>query len=186
MRNLFMLAIMLLWASWVQAASIEPVRASIFPTEDGYALSADFAIDLGPRAEEVVSRGVPLYFNLELDVTRPRKYWIDEHVLGYALTYRLTYNALTRNYRLGTGGGLGRSFDTLADALRAMGRIAALPVAGKGKFRPDETYQAVLRLSFDRGQLPKPFQLDALISHDWQIDTKVLRWQFPLTEQDAK
>jgi hypothetical protein len=185
MRNLFMLAIMLLWASWAHAASIEPVKASIFPTEDGYALSADFAIDLGPRAEEVVSRGVALYFNLELDVTRPRKYWVDEHVLGYLLTYRLTYNALTRNYRLGTGG-LGRSFDTLTDALRAMGRIAALPVADKGTFRAGETYQAVLRLSLDRGQLPKPFQLDALISRDWQIDTRVLRWQIPMTEQDAK
>ncbi|MFY9328994.1 MAG: DUF4390 domain-containing protein [Georgfuchsia sp.] len=185
MRNLLMLAITLLWVSCAQAASIEPVNASLFPTEDGYALSADFAIDLGPRVEEAVSRGVPLYFNLELDVTRPRRYWVDEHVLGYTLTYRLTFNALTRHYRLGTGG-LSRSFDTLSDALRAMGRIAALPVAGKGTFMPDETYQAVLRLSLDHSQLPKPFQLDAIISSDWQIDAKVLRWQFPPTDQDAQ
>ena len=185
MRNLLMLAIMLLWSSWVQAASIEPVKASIFPTDDGHALSADFAIDLGPRVEEAVSRGVPLYFNLELEVIRPRRYWADEHVLGYLLTYRLTYNALTRHYRIGTRG-LNRSFDTLADALRAMGRIAALPIADKGTLKPGEAYQAVLRLSLDRSQLPKPFQLDALISRDWQIDAKVLRWQIPMTEQEAK
>lgn len=185
MRNLRMLAIMLLWTSWVQAASIEPVKARIFPTEDGYALSADFVVDFGPRVEEAVSRGVPLYFNLELEIIRPRRYWVDEHVLGYMLTYRLTYNALTRHYRLGTGG-LNRSFDTLSDALRAMERIAALPIADRDRFSPGENYQAELRLSLDRSRLPKPFQLDAIISRDWQIDAKVLRWQFPMTEQDAK
>lgn len=185
MRNLFLIAMVLLWGHLAQAASIEPVKASIFPTEDGYALSADFAIDLGPRAEEVVSHGVPLYFNLELNVTRPRRYWVDEHVLGYQLTYRLTYNALTRHYRLGTGG-LNRSFDTLPDALRAMGRIAALPIADKDGFSPEEKYLAALRLSLDRSRLPKPFQLDAIISRDWQIDAKILQWQFPLMEQEEK
>lgn len=185
MRNLFLIALTLIWAQFAQAAAIEPVRASLFATEDGYALSADFSVDLGPRVEEAVSHGVALYFNLELDVTRPRKYWIDEHVLGYTLTYRLTYNALTRHYRLGTGG-LNRSFDTLADALRALGRIAALPVADKGKFKPGEEYRAALRLSLDRSRLPKPFQLDALISRDWQIDAKVLNWQVSITEAEGK
>lgn len=185
MRKLFLIAMVLLWGHLAQAASIEPVKASIFPTEDGYALSADFVVDLGPRVEEVVSHGVPLYFNLEIDVTRPRRYWVDEHVLGYMLTYRLTYNALTRHYRLGTGG-LNRSFDTLADALHAMERIVALPIADMGRFSPGENYQAVLRLSLDRSQLPKPFQLDAIMSRDWQIEAEVLRWQFSLMEQEAK
>lgn len=185
MGRFALFAIVLLWTAFVQAASIEPVRANLFPTDEGYALSADFAVDLGSRVEEAVSHGVPLYFNLELDVTRPRRYWVDEHVLGYALTYRLTYNALTRHYRLGTGG-LNRSFDTLADALHAIGRIVALPVADKGILKPGETYQAMLRLSLDRGRLPKPFQLDAIISRDWQIDAKVLNWQFSATEQEAK
>lgn len=183
MLRLIALAITLTWAVTVHAASIEPTRASLFSTEDGYALSAEFAIDLGPRVEEAVTHGVPLYFNLELEVTRPRRYWVDEHVLSHTLTYRLAYYALTRQYRLGTGG-LSRSFDTLADALRAMGRIAALPVAEKEIFKPGETYRSALRLSLDRSQLPKPFQLDAIISRDWQIEAKVLNWQ--MTAGEAK
>lgn len=182
MRSLIALALALLWVNFAQAGSVEPVRANLFPTEDGYALSADFVMDLGPRIEEVVSHGVPLYFNLELDVTRPRRYWVDEHVLGYRLTYRLTYNALTRHYRLGTGA-LSRSFDTLPDALRAIGRIVALPVADKGVFSPGEIYQAALRLSLDRSRLPKPLQLDAVISRDWQIEAKVLNWQVATAEE---
>ncbi len=167
---------MLLWIGLVHAASIEPQKGSVFPTEDGYALSAEFTFDLGPRIEETITHGVPLYFNLELDITRPRKYWVDEHVLGFVLTYRISYSALTRQYRLSTGS-LHRSFDSLTDVLRAMGRIAALPVADKGTFKPGENYRAELRLSLDNSQLPKPFQLDAVASRDWQVEAKVLRWQ---------
>lgn len=158
-----------------RAASIEPVRASLFATDEGYALSADFAIDLGPRVEDSVARGIPLYFNLELNVSRSRTWWFDEHILDRTLTYRLSFNALTRQYRLSTGG-LARSFDTLADALRAMGRIAALPIADRGTFRSGEKYHAKIRLSLDRSQLPKPFQIDAIASRDWQVDAAVLQW----------
>lgn len=176
MRNLLLILSILCWAIHVQAASIEPVRASIFATEDGYALSADFAIDLGSRVEETVAHGVPLYFNLELDVSRPRSYWFDEHILGRTLTYRLSYNALTRQFRLSTGG-LHRSFDSLVDALRAMGRIAALPISDRNRFKPGEKYNAAIRLSLDRSQLPKPFQLDAIASRDWQVDANTLEWE---------
>ena len=73
MRKLVLLTATLLWTCLVQAASIEPVRGGVFATDEGYALTAEFAIDLGQRIEETITHGVPLYFNLELDVTRPRR-----------------------------------------------------------------------------------------------------------------
>ena len=176
MRKLLLILAAAFCALNARAASIEPVRASIFATDEGYALSADFAIDLGPRVEDTVARGVPLYFNLELNVSRPRGWWwFDEHILDRTLTYRLSYNALTRQYRLSTGG-LARSFDTLADALRAMGRIAALPISDRNTFKAGEKYHAEIRLSLDRSQLPKPFQIDAIGSRDWQIEAAMLDW----------
>ena len=93
------------------------------------------------------------------------------------ITYRLAYNALTRQYRLSVGG-LHQSFGELQDALRVLGRVAALPVADKAAIKPGESYTAALRLSLDKTQLPKPFQMDAVANRDWQVDAKVLRWQF--------
>ena len=180
MRRLFTLLVALpillcLYSGIAAAALIEPTRAALIATDEGYALSANFTIDLGPRVEEAVTHGVPLYFNLELEVTRPRAYCQDEHVLSHTLTYRLSYNALTRQYRLATGS-LHRSFDSVAHAVRAMGRISALPIADKSRFKAGYSYQAALRLGLDRGLLPKPFQLDAIISRDWQIEARVLQW----------
>ena len=178
-------ALLFLGTVWVQAAGIEPVKADLLPTDDGYALSADFNIDLGPRVAEAVFRGIPLYFNLELEVVRPRWYWASEHLMTYKLTYRLSYHALTRHYRITTGT-LQRSFDTLEDALRALGHISALPVAEKKTLAPGSPYQAGLRLSLDRAQLPKPFQVDAIANKDWQVDAKTLHWQFPSEDRDGK
>jgi hypothetical protein len=172
-----MVALLLLTAAMAHAGSIEPKHAALTPGEDGYTLSAEFTLDLGNRLEDAVARGVPLYFNLEFVLERPRKYWVSEHVTTRSLTYRLAYNSLMRQYRLTTGH-LHQNFGSLQEALRVIGRIAALPVVDKDAIKAGESYEAAVRLALDRSQLPKPFQVDAITDRDLQVDTKVLRWQF--------
>jgi len=171
------LSLLLLTAAAAQAGSIEPKRAALTPGEDGYTLSAEFALDLGNRLEDAVARGVPLYFNLEFVLERSRKYWVNEHVTTRSLTYRLSYSSLTRQYRLTTGN-LHQNFGSLEEALRVIGRIAALPVVDRDAIKAGESYEAAVRLALDRSQLPKPFQVDAIMDRDLQVDAKVLRWQF--------
>jgi hypothetical protein len=170
------------WMAFALAGGIDPVRGQLAPGEDGYTLSAEFAIDLGSQLEEAVTRGVTLNFNLEFTLSRRRWYWVDEHIASRVLNYRLSYNALTRQYRLSVGG-LHRGFATLDEALRVLGRVADLPIADKSALKPGETYFAALRLSLDKSQLPKPFQVDALSNKDWQVDARVLRWQFVPTAE---
>ena len=167
----------LLVPGWALAGRIDPVEATISSGDEGYQLSAKFDIDLGTHLEEAVSRGVPLYFLLEFDLTRNRWYWSNEHIAGKTINYRLAYNALTRQYRLSRGG-LHQSFVSLEEALRVLSRVAAMPLADKGALKNGEAYQAALRLSLDRQQLPKPFQVDAIANRDWQVESATLRWQF--------
>lgn len=173
-------ALLVLWSactSLALAGGIEPVRGQLVPTDDGYALSAEFSVDLGARFEEALTSGVALNFKLEFTLARKRWYWIDEHIAGHVIDYRLSYNTLTRQYRLSVGS-LHRNFATLEEALRVLGRVADLPVVDKSAVKAGDTYLAATRLSLDKGQLPKPLQLDAFASKDWQVDAKVLRWQF--------
>lgn len=177
-------SLLLLLAVAAQAGSIEPKRAALTPGEDGYTLSAEFTVDLGNRLEDAVARGVPLYFNLEFVLERSRKYWVNEHITTRSLGYRLAYSSLTRQYRLTTGN-LHQNFGSLAEAMRVVGRIAALPVLDKDALKAGEAYEAAVRLALDRSQLPKPFQVDALTDSALHVDTRVLRWQFvaPLAAQ---
>jgi hypothetical protein len=179
------LAAVLLLAAPAFAGSIEPQRAALKPDDDGWALSAEFTVDLGSRLEEAVTRGVPLYFALEFDLTRARWYWANEHVASRRLDYKLAYNALTREYRLSVGG-LHQNFSSLNDALSVISRVAALHVVDRADAKPGETYAAALRLSLDKSQLPKPLQVDALANRDWQVETKILRWNFTVPAAEAK
>lgn len=169
-----------LCVSAVLAGSIEPEQAQLVPDEQGQALTARFKIQLGARLEEAVGRGVPLNFRLEFTLARKRKYWVDEHISGRVLHYRLTYHALTRQYRLSVDS-LHQNFETLDEALVSLGRVARLHVVDKGQLLAGETYLTAVRLSMDHEQLPKPLQVDALADRDWRVEAKTFRWEFTAT-----
>lgn len=167
--------LLLLGLAW--AGSIETKRAEMVPDERGYAVNAEFAIQIGARLEDAVSKGVPLHFRFEIQIKRKRWYWIDEHVAGRVLKYRLSYQALTRQYRL-TLGTLHQNYDTLDEALAALGRVARLHVVDKSVLPPGEPLTVAVRLSLDHTQLPKPLQVDALADRDWQVEASIHSWQF--------
>lgn len=170
-----LLLVGLLWLLVARAGSIEPKSAALAADERGQAVSAVFAIQIGPRLEDAVSRGVPLHFRFEFDLKRKRKYWIDEHIAGRVLHFKLGYQALTRQYRLSLGT-LHQNFDSLDEALHALGRISALHVTERGVLIAGESYAAAVRLSLDHDQLPKPLQVDALADRDWHVEAGTLRW----------
>lgn len=169
----------LLWCLLVHAGSIEPRSAELIPDETGYAVNAEFAVNIGPRLEEAVARGVPLFFRFEIQIKRKRWYWIDEHLAGRVLKYRLSYQALTRQYRL-TLGSLHQNFERLDEALAVLGRIRRLHVADRGVLPVGEPLVAAVRLSLDHSQLPKPLQVDALADAEWRVEAPTHTWQFSL------
>ena len=167
----------LLCLAGAHAGSIEPKSATLLPDERGYAVNAEFGVQIGARLEEAVSKGVPLHFRFEIQIKRKRWYWIDEHLAGRVLRYRLSYQALTRQYRLSLGT-LHTNYDTLDEALQALGRVTRLHVADKADLPAGEPLVAAVRLSLDHAQLPKPLQVDALADRDWQVEAGILTWQF--------
>lgn len=156
-------------------ADIEVRKASLAVADDGYVLDADFSISLTPPLEDVLSKGVALYFLLEFELIRPRWYWFNEKIAESQHQYRLSYNALTRQYRVGTGS-LYQNFPTLSEALEVMSRVRRHRELEPGTLRRDTTYIAAVRMRLDTSQLPKPFNLTALGSRDWNIASDWYRW----------
>jgi hypothetical protein len=136
--------------------------------EPGVTLDADFDFELPYVLEDAVNRGIALYFVVDFELYRERWYWFDRQLAQRSLTYRLTYSALTRQYRLARGS-LALPFDSLAEALAAMRRVRGWKVLERGTLRPDEDYRAQLRMRLDTGQLPRPFQINALTNRDWTL-----------------
>ncbi len=186
--RLWLLAVLVVAPGLLLAAEIEISNPQIVAGDDGYVLSADFSFDLNQRLEEAVAKGVVLFFVTEFELTRPRWYWLDEKLVSRSQTYRLSYHALTRQYRLSTGG-LHQSFDSLSEALRVLSRLrnwVVIEKADSGLVRPGETYTAALRLRLDITQLPRPFQITALGNKDWNLASDWKTWQATLPAAEAK
>jgi hypothetical protein len=162
-------------AFFAQAQGIDVKRPTVTIADDHVVFTAQFDIALTPTLEEVLNKGVPLYFLLEFELIRPRWYWFDERVLSRQQEYRLSFNALTRQYRLGVGN-LHQNFATLAEALEVMSRVHRRIEVAPGTLRRDTPYAVGLRFRLDTAQLPKPFQLNALIAREWNIGSDWYRW----------
>jgi hypothetical protein len=157
-------------------------------TEEGYQLSADFDIQLSPTVETALKRGVTLYFVSELALNRSRWYWLDTDVARDEQISKLSFNALTQQYRI-THGTLFQSFYDLQDALHVLGHQTAAPIPlelldkeGGGYFsrllkKGSDCCSAYARMWLDVTQLPKPLQVNAIASEDWNLESEPYRWE---------
>lgn len=173
MRGSALLVAALLAVAFVadaRADEIEVREVVLRRTGDGYVLDADFAFELSPRLAEVVANGVPLYFRVDFELTRKRWYWFDDTAASSQLHLRLSYHALSRQYRLSTGA-LQQSFPTLEEALNVLTRLRNWLVVDRAVRLSGADYEAGVRMRLDTALLPKPFQLSALTGRDLQLES---------------
>lgn len=170
----------LCWASSIPPAIADtiPVKsAELKPEDESYALSAQFDVAFNPTLEEALQKGVTLYFVLEFELLRPRWYWLDEKLVTQSVQYRINYSPLTQQYRV-TSGLLSQQLDSLDEVEHLLSRIASRPVIAEDALAKGARYEAAVRLRLDVAQLPKPFQVTALGSRDWSLQSEWYRWSF--------
>ena len=153
-----------------RADEIEVRDVALRSVDEGLALDADFAFELTPRLADVVANGVPLYFRVEFELTRRRWYWFDDTAASQRMHLRLSYHALSRQYRLSTGP-LQQSFPTLEEALNVLKRVRNWLVVDRAVRFADADYEAAVRMRLDTTLLPKPFQLSALTSRELHLES---------------
>lgn len=119
-----MSALLWLCLSAAYAEGIDVRKAEAHFSDDSYQLSADFDLRLKFVVEQALEQGVPLYFVSEFTLTHPRWYWLDEEVTRSEQTIKLSYNTLTRQYRI-THGALFQNFVSLDNALHIIGHQSA-------------------------------------------------------------
>lgn len=165
-------------AAWAEGIVIK--SAEILPQENALTLNITFDVSLGHVLEDALTRGVTLNFVTEFELQYSRWYFFNlwnRDVAAYRSQQKLFYNLLSRQYRL-SAGGLHQSFDTLEEALAVLGRTRNRPIAARDAVPPGEVYIAGVRMRLDTSQLPKPLQINALGSRDWNLGSDWYRWTF--------
>ncbi|WP_018150693.1 DUF4390 domain-containing protein [Leeia oryzae] len=143
--------------------------------DEGYQLNAHFSCSLTPSLEDALRQGVSLGFVIDLEINKARRFWFDTNLVSMQRRYKLNYYALTRQYRLYYGG-LVQNFSRLDSALGVMCSPSAWQVLDKSREEPGLT--ARIRMQLDTDQLPKPFQINAITSKDWTLDSDWYSFNF--------
>lgn len=176
-------------ALWLGAgeAGAEALDPHAFAVRDGevllsdgvYLLDAAVDFNLSPQATEALESGVPLTFELQIELIRPRRLWLDEVIAKLTQRYRVRYHALSGRYvliNLNTGDS--RSFPSRTSALSALGTIQGLPIIDRKLLQPGREYQIWLRAGLDVDDLPPPLKTGAYLSPQWRLLSEWHLWEF--------
>ncbi len=177
---------LLLWLAlcWALPAlhAQEAARAVALQVErapEGVFLSAAMQLRLPRLVEDALNKGIAMHFVTQAQVLRQRWYWSDK-VQAQAVRYlRLSYQPLTRRWRLaqssqpltmsGLGMVLGQTYDALDDALQAMQRISRWQIAEAGAVDEDTAYLVRFEFRLDTSQLPRPLQWGTVGGANWNL-----------------
>lgn len=196
-------SVLLVWlfVATAHAEGIAVNKVEVRLGEEGYQLSAGYDISLNFEVQQALSRGIPLYFVGEFSLTRSRWDWVDnsQQAVSRGIQYffvdkptlthwswldaeiykgeqtaKLSYNVLTRRYRISRGA-LFQNFASLEEALNMLSRQSSAAISAE-LMKKDGKYMAAARLRLDITQLPKPLQVNALTGSDWTLDSAWYRW----------
>ncbi len=167
----------LVWfgASATVAQAVEVSDPRLEYGDGGWNLSVNFDFELPGALEDAINKGIPLYFVTEFDLNRPRWYWFDEKPISVRRTVRIAFHPLTRQYRVSTGG-LQIPFARLSDALGFVKRVRGWRVIERQAVKTGIPYVGEVRMRLDVSQLPKPFQINAVNTSDWNLASDWLRF----------
>ena len=163
-----------LFATTAYAEGVSVNKAEVRLGENGYQLSASYDINLTFTAQQALTRGIPLYFVGEFSLTRSRWYWLDEEIFQGEQTVKLSYNVLTRQYRISRGA-LFQNFASFEDALNILARQSSVTIPAE-LMKKNGNYTAAVRFRLNIAQLPLPLQVNALTGKDWALNSDWYRW----------
>jgi hypothetical protein len=163
-----------------KSASVSQLKLE--QADDGIYLNAQVQFELPNLVEEVLEKGIAIYFVAEAELYRERWYWTDQKVAQATRHMRLAYQPLTRRWRLnvspvpitnsGFGVSLNQNFDTLSEALDGVRRVARLRLGDISEIGDDGPHPVSFRFRLDTSQLPRPFQIGVVGQADWNISVE--------------
>lgn len=162
--------------------------------DGGWVAHTTVRVDLSPVLEEALMRGVPLYFVSEFEVRKSRWWWFDKTVFSHSKTVRLSYHAVTQQYRVAVGSLHQMTYGRLADALAAAVGMRGWRVKDAHERIEEEAVgldwsasnlEARLRVRLDSAQLPKPLQVNAITNRDWSLSSGWVSMKVVLSNNEA-
>ena len=152
-------------------ADISTQYATMSRQSDGvYALNADFRLSMPQQLQDAINHGTPVSFQVEFNINRPRWYWSNENLASTSREQRISFNSLTREYRVSSGSDQYR-YNTLNEALLNVSRVSQWRVLWPNQYSAGEPLEGSVRINLNTSRLPRTYQLNSLTNQGWGLNS---------------
>ena len=167
----FILSVGLLGIAPSAHADITTQYATMTRQSDGvYALNADFRLSMPQQLQDAINHGTPVSFQVEFNINRPRWYWSNENLISTSREQRISFNSLTREYRVTSGANQYR-YNTLNEALLNVSRVSQWRVLWPSQYDAGEPLEGSVRIYLNTAKLPRTYQLNSLTNQGWGLNS---------------
>jgi len=164
--------------AWAADAGRFAIRTVFTNIENGVIyLNADVDYELSEIAQEALASGVELTIELQIEVVRDRRLWLDRDVASLLQRYQLSYQPLSERFLVrNLNSGDQMSFAALPAALEHLGRVRDLPLIDDALLRPGKRYEIRMRAMLDTRDLAGPLRLISFFWGDWRLESEWYEW----------
>ncbi len=154
------------------------VRSASTELIDGvHHLDARLQLILSNEALDALTSGVPLTIEVQVQIVRVRRFYLDSQDAGLDKRFELEYRPLSQRYIVrNLNSGEQDSFATLYSALNNLGRIDSVPLIDDSLLAEGKRYRIRLRALLQTEQYAAPLRLLFFWRSQWQLKSEWLEW----------
>ncbi len=167
----------LLWTVAIHADTFRIDELKAVADTDSYQLEAQIAYTLSEEAREALNNGVPLTFEVHLQLRREGAWIWETDIIDQRLRYEIRYQALEGMYQVTNLQSTGKQrFSTETAALEALGNLSGVPLVQLQKLPQGENYTLSMHAKLDLEALPLPLRPFAYFNPDWRLQSEWKEW----------
>ena len=122
------------------------------------------------QLQDAINHGTPVSFQVEFNINRPRWYWSNENLISTSREQRISFNSLTREYRVVSGSNQYR-YNTLNEALLNVSRVSQWRVLWPTQYSSGEPLEGSVRIYLNTSKLARTYQLNSLTNQGWGLNS---------------
>jgi hypothetical protein len=171
------------------AQPIEPVPNDALEIQSGfvnvvngvYQLQVRVSYPMNDEDLRALQQGVSLFYDVDLEVTRERRFWMPASIVNLSLRRELSYHSVSERFLVkdSQGDAETRSFATIEEALADLGEVDGWPILVSAQVAENGNYFVNVRAVVRRGRLTDALRALMFWSDDWQRRSEWYSWSLP-------
>lgn len=152
-------------------------QANLQTVDNEWRGNAQINFQLSEIARQALHSSIPLVWNLQIKLNKPRRYLWDETFFKKNIRLKIRYHSLLKLYQIHQGSKEVESYRQLNTALQHLGQITAIKLNHNFALSTVSDYKISMVLYFDKEALPLPLRPEAYFKADWSLSSKTYSWR---------